>query len=760
VASALLDSSIIRRLAALIPLGLGVGSAWLVAVAPVWQSQVATTLAWDSQSRRIPGGAALRGLPTGRALRRATGAPHWLGPAVPVTWPSGPDARATGHMRIYPAPGGYWVRTDRGVPVSEGLAWWTGVGTPDSGVVCIVEGRLACPPAAWPRDFRLRGAGFEDRLLVRPAPSVAQPIAPWAWSAAGWFRPSTPERAASERAAAATPSVTVRVPAQCRQGERLQVPLALFNPGETTVRVTLEGQVPAAGLRVRSRTLSVQPYSRLESSLALPALPPGRHVLAWRAEGLLVPWRAEQGLLVVADNRRFGRRAVLPPGKASRVEIVMPADALPGTGKLEVVATAHAWGGFAPALQTLGGAGDMSAEARAATRIHLARLKRRASWVVLPRGWPGARPGGEGGEAWLDALAWLALQPALGPMPPVTPRRTAVPVPFAQRAALAEALATAGAPSPPWFGASWPPPRQARDEDILRMMRAARLWGHERATLAARRLWTRRQIEPTGIWHWSGGVIPTAEALEALLDVGVDPVALAPGFRWLEQQRVGAGWETPVHTAAVLAALAALQGRQPALPVSAAPPALWLDGAPLGPGQPSKGARRWVLAASRLKTVSQVLEVGAAPAWASGSTTVVWQVETPGGGRPAVVLPEGSLRHGALVVGPDAVRGTLDWVTRRAQPGSRLVWSRWTGGGDVRVRLGSRQLPVRPIGGGQLEFQLPGLAAGLHRLQWEAVPGPGGHLVLPPVRWCPDPVRPRHAARTAEHWLDIPAKEM
>jgi hypothetical protein len=267
-------------------------------------------------------------------------------------------------------------------------------------------------------------------------------------------------------------------------------------------------------------------------------------------------------------------------------------------------------------------------------------------------------------------------------------------------------------------------------------------------------------MEPSGTWHWQGGVIPTAEALEALLDVGVDPLALEPGFRWLEQQRVGAGWETPVHTAAVLAALAALQARQPAPPVSAAPPALWLDGAPLGPGQPSKGARRWVLAAGRLKSVSQILEVGAAPAWASGSMTVVWQVETPGKGRPPVFLSEGSIRHGGLVVGPDLVRGTLEWETSRAQAGSRLIWSRWTGGGGVRLRLGAQQLLVRPLGGGRLEFQLPGLAAGVHRLRWEAEPGPGGHLVLPPVHWCPDPVRPRHAARTAELWLDIPARRL
>ncbi|MEB3203753.1 MAG: hypothetical protein VKP57_03550 [Candidatus Sericytochromatia bacterium] len=754
------ESTIIRRLAALIPFGLGVGSAWLVAVAPVWQAPAETTLAWDNQSRRIPSGMVLRGLPTGRAVRRDSGAYHWLGEAVPVSWPSGPEARATGKLRLYPAPGGYWVRTARGLPVTEGLAWWTGVGTSDSGVACITGGRLACPAAAGPRDFRLRGAGHEDRLLVQPAPSRATPADLWAWSAVGWFRSPASARTAIGTDAAATPSVTVRVPARCRQGERPQVPLAIFNPGETTLRVTLVGHVPAASLLIRSKALSVPPFSRLESSLELPELPAGRHVLAWHTEGTEAFWRTEQVLRVVADPRRFGRRAILPPGRASRLEVVMPADALPGTGRLEIVATAHAWGGFAPALQTLGRPGDLSAEARAATCIHLARLKRRASWCVLPGGWPGARPGGPGGEAWLDVQAWAALQPALGPVSPVPQRRTAVPVPFAQRAALAEALATAGVPLPPWFVASWPPPKQARDEDIVRMLRAARLWGHERATLAARRLWTRRQMEPSGTWHWQGGVIPTAEALEALLDVGVDPLALEPGFRWLEQQRVGAGWETPVHTAAVLAALASLQARQPAPPVSAAPPALWLDGAPLGPGQPSKGARRWVLAAGRLKSVSQVLEVGAAPAWASGSMTVVWQVETPGKDRPPVVLSEGSIRHGGIVVGPDLVRGTLEWETSRAQAGSRLVWSRWTGGGGVRLRLGSRQLPVRPLGGGRLEFQLPGLAAGVHRLRWEAEPGPGGHLVLPPVHWCPDPVRPRHAARTAELWLDIPARRL
>ncbi|MEB3236885.1 MAG: hypothetical protein VKO64_04585 [Candidatus Sericytochromatia bacterium] len=750
----------------MIPLVLTVAGTWAFASAPEWSARETVTLSWESRARSVLSGQVLRGLPTGTELLRSQGGSHWVGTGVPGIWPIGADARRTATLRVHPAVGGLWVRRVDGTPVGSGLAWWTEPPGRESGVVLIRDGRIAWPPASRARDLRLRAGQLEDRITVPPSADAGQveQVLRWPWSRPGWFAGAGDVRDVKSVAPdAATCSVTVRAPRAVRYGERPLVPWAVLNPGPDPARFRLS--VRMAGAELRSNPLAdtsfctIPPFARLTGSLEIPALAAGEHRLAWCLDGVLPSWRSERSMRVEGQRRRFGRRAVLPPGRSSRVEVAFPGDVVPGSLRLEVLATANPWGGFLPALGALARADEVTPELRAATVVQLARLKRRLPWVDLPRGWPGTvPPGWKPGE--LEAVARGQMQPLVGPLLPVLPRFPSPPRDFAGRALQAEVLAVSGVPMPGWFAASWPPPQGTREQDLLHVLRAAQAWGHPRATQAARHLWTRRKGNASGLLYWDGGVTVTAEALEGLLDVGVEPGALLAGYRWLDQQRLGPAWETPVQTAAVLNALAALQARVPAMAASAAPPGLWLDGVALGPGRPSRGARHWQLVGSRLKPARHVLEVGSAPGWDSGSLTVVWQADVRGDSRPATPLPEGSLRHAdAPRYSGRRVTGELMWQVTRKLPAGRLLWTSWTGGGAPRVRLGQRHLVVRQLASGSFEVRLPYVTAGRHRLVWDASAGSGGHVLLPPIQWCPDPIRPRHLARTEEQWLDLPAEE-
>ncbi|MEB3298903.1 MAG: hypothetical protein VKO21_05395 [Candidatus Sericytochromatia bacterium] len=754
-------------LAALLPALFAAGSTGLVAYAPVWKVDVRQDLSWRGRSRTVPAGRVARGLPAGVEVKTSQGHRRWLGPEVRMSWPPHAEPVATGLIKAYPASKGLetglWVRTAEGTPLRAGWLWWTVPGAERSGFARVHDGWVGWPAGPERRSVRIVADGLSDRLTIAQPAAAPSPPAPWPWSLAGWFVPPAMREAATG-SVSALPEDELDLVAStlppCKEGDAPRAHWNLGNKGPEVLHVTLGLRFGREGRPIEERVLAVPPYSRLGGSFLLPPLEAGVQPLEW--------WMLQgdqrrvtrQSVRVARLTRAHGRRWLVSTGQGEKIALHVKSGVLPGSTQLEILATAHAWGGFEPALGSLQRTSPVTQAERKQVLPALARLRRRVPWVGLPDPWPGSVP--RAGSSWQEAAvlqAWNQLRPGVGPWIPWTGWPRKVGIAFSERALAAEVLALGGNPVPSWFVGMWPPPAGAAEEDLVHILRAALVMRHSRADQAGRHLWARRKLDRTGM-YWAERVDVTAEALEALLDLGVQPEALEPGFRWLEAQRQGRGWETPGETAAVLAALAAWHEKRPSPPDPGPPPSIWLDGKPLGSGRPSKGARYWSLGPGRLGQVGHVLEIRSSSAWGRGSTHVVWRYRTSGLSATPLALPEGSLTHdGSARLQGDVVSGRLFWRVGVAKGRGVLRFSLWAGAGPLRVRFGQRALMVEQMPDGQREVVLPEVAAGRYEIRWEADAGPGGKLLMPPVAWWPEPSRPGRFARTEEQRLDLPSKE-